>query len=94
MMTKMRVASNAYQNQISGDLFFDSGFFADYARSGILSQPFAKASLQDTIRELVLGDVIGEGFDAKAKDSSASLSNKNLAQKVCRSIFSWQRGLL
>lgn len=81
MMTKMRVASNAYQNQISGDLFFDSGFFADYARSGILSQPFAKASLQDTIRELVLGDVIGEGFDAKAKDSSASLSNANLAKK-------------
>lgn len=81
MMTKMRVQQNALQDGISGDLFLDSGFFADFARSGILSQPYAKSSLQDTIRELVLGDMVGQGFDAQAKDSSASLSNRNLSKK-------------
>lgn len=81
MMTKMRVQQNALQNSITGDLFFDSGFFADFARAGILSQPFAQTSLQDTIRELVLGDMVGQGFDAKPNNSSATLSNQNISKK-------------
>jgi len=81
MLTKMRVQKNPLQNQSTGDLFLNAGFFADFQKPSQLSQPFGKSSLETTIRELILGSSIGDGFDAKVADSSAATNNRSLQEK-------------
>lgn len=81
MMTKMRVQANALQSQNTGDIFFNAGFFADFKKPTQLSQPFANASLQTAIKELILGNSIGDGFDKSAPDSSATKDNQAVKQR-------------
>lgn len=81
MLTKMRVQKNPLQNQNTGDVFLNAGFFADFQKPSKLSQPFGRSSLETTIKELILGSPVGQGFDKKVSDSAAATNNKALEER-------------
>lgn len=87
MLTKMRCALNVRSN-MSPEIILDSGFYADFANSGLLNHPFAKTSLEQTIRELIIGSPIAKGPDERdltggAKPQRTGLGFFKLGNTVC-----------
>lgn len=55
MLQRMRVRTNPFEAHIDKQPLFDRGFYADFTNPSKATHPFAQTSLENTIKELILG---------------------------------------
>lgn len=60
LMKKMRVQMNAYRHNNDVSPIFKSSFFADFRKPSFAKHPFPNASLEKTIKGLILGTEVPE----------------------------------
>lgn len=84
-MSKMRVQTNIHEAVLDPAPLFEEGFYSDFIRPGQHTHPFAVASLEQTIRELVLGAIVAEDPDkpTSAVINTNGVGNFQLGNIVC-----------
>ena len=79
LLTKMRVQMTPIVAQLDTEPLFEQGFFADFMRPGIGSQPFSQTALEPTIKELILGTAT----PTPGKNANGCIGEFKLGNVVC-----------
>jgi hypothetical protein len=84
MLTKMRVVQNANMAACDPQPIMDTGFYAEFKTASTWNASFAKTSLEETMRTLILGAPIDKANkDSEGVKNRQGFGNFNMGNMIC-----------